>query len=41
MHQQMNQHTEQYNQQENHSKEQAGASKGSVGDYIDFEELKD
>jgi hypothetical protein len=41
MHEQMNRHTEQYNQQENYSKQNQSNSKGSAGDYIDFEEIKD
>jgi hypothetical protein len=40
MHERMNQHTEQYNQHEDYSKQQSN-NKGSVGDYIDFEEIKD
>lgn len=43
MHEQMNRHTEQYNHQENYSRQNQNQSnsKGSAGDYIDFEEIKD
>jgi hypothetical protein len=42
MHERMNQHTEQYQQRENYTKQnQSNTNKGSSGDYIDFEEIKD
>jgi hypothetical protein len=42
MQERMNGQTEQYNQQQNGSKQnQANNSKGGVGEYIDFEEIKD
>jgi hypothetical protein len=40
----MNQHTQQYRQEENHTKQNGGKTsnnKSGVGDYIDFEEIKD
>lgn len=37
----MNQHTGQYQQQENHSKQNQTNNKTDAGDYIDFEEIKD
>lgn len=41
MHEQMNQHTGQYHQQENDTKHNQATNKGGVGEYIDFEEVKD
>lgn len=42
MREQMNRHTEQYRQPENHSNQESNsANKGGVGEYIDFEEIKD
>ena len=42
MHDRMNQNTEQYHQQDNYTKQdQSNNNKGSVGEYIDFEEVKD
>jgi hypothetical protein len=42
MHEQMNQHTGQHQQQENYSKQDHGNNnKGGGGEYIDFEEIKD
>ncbi|HWI93807.1 MAG TPA: hypothetical protein VNT20_21145 [Flavisolibacter sp.] len=40
MHERMNQHTEPYNQQENAAKQNQDSNKGGVGEYIDFEEVK-
>ena len=37
----MNQHTEQYQQQENYPKQNQTNNKTETGDYIDFEEIKD
>lgn len=43
MHERMNHHTEQNEQQKNYSKQNQGYNnnKSGVGDYIDFEEIKD
>ena len=42
MHERMNQHAEQYQQQENYPKQnQSNHDKSGSGDYIDFEEIKD
>lgn len=42
MREQMNRHTEQYRQPENYSKQEGNsANKSGVGEYIDFEEIKD
>ena len=42
MHERMNQPTEQHRQQENYSKQNQGNNnKGGIGEYIDFEEVKD
>ena len=40
-HQNMNQHTQQYRQEENPQKQQRDSNQGNAGDYIDFEEIKD
>lgn len=37
----MNQHTGQYQQQENYPKQNQTDNKTDAGDYIDFEEIKD
>lgn len=41
MHERMNQHTEPYQPQENSTKQNQGTNKSGVGEYIDFEEVKD
>ena len=42
MHERMNQHTEQFRQQEIHPKQnQSNDNQSRGGDYIDFEEVKD
>lgn len=45
MHQQMNQHAQQYNQGSQHNQPNQpfnqATNKGNSGDYIDFEEIKD
>lgn len=42
MHDRMNQSTGQYHQQDNYTKQdQSNNNKGGVGEYIDFEEVKD
>ena len=38
---QMNQHTEQYQQENPSNPNQSNNNKGAVGEYIDFEEIKD
>ena len=37
----MNQHTEQYEQEKPSNPNQSNNNKGGVGEYIDFEEVKD
>ena len=37
----MNQHTEQYEQEKPSNPNQSNNNKGGVGEYIDFEEIKD
>ncbi|HWJ30352.1 MAG TPA: hypothetical protein VNS32_27710 [Flavisolibacter sp.] len=41
MREQMNQHTEQYQQENPSHSNQNNNKKGGVGEYIDFEEIKD
>lgn len=41
MHERMNQHTEQYRQQENYTRQNQNNNKTDTSDYIDFEEIKD
>jgi hypothetical protein len=41
MHERMNQHTEQYQQNTYAQQTQNNNNKGGSGDYIDFEEIKD
>ena len=41
MQERMNGQTEQYSQQENGTKQNQPNNKGGVGEYIDFEEIKD
>ena len=41
MQEQMNQHTEQYSQEKPSNLNQSNNNKGGVGEYIDFEEIKD
>jgi hypothetical protein len=41
MHERMNQHTQQYQQENGTRQNQSNDNKGSAGEYIDFEEIKD